>query len=1002
MQLVVCVKPPANEPKEIVNRPGRKGGVGKKELDKARKPLGPKSKGKGPESRLPKQTTTGRNMCLTEIGLCTDRPSVWDACTPYAEEVLQARGLYLLRRRDYDPFLRAFQSMHLSNARDKSKEEVPPELFRGCDDGSPTQLGKTGFTAPRHLDDVSNDDKWAHLTQSKNHDACMISTDESRLIVQRMCRDRLAQGRHHGKVAVIATHRIRTPIRRALTEVLRFAELEHRPDAEKVLQRIGTEWWVYANISPHSITEILTYEEFLGDNHSSKERASPRQREEQRQLAEARALEKRIRAFNSPKRAQSATWAPEGTPVGKTGGDQPTNNNNKPGNRNTLPTIWQRAGLRGPPGDSSQHPPPSPSRKRQNMPGSTLASADTTTASTTTNPNDSTGIESILPSWERDYTQSLSLGYQSTQETIVWPSASEGSQDANGIKRRSRSKKNMPSGLRRTQRRKHLQRDTAEANPSEGANGGRRDEGTEKSVSNWPSYDKQNDEFNQMLSECPKGHSETGRKMGPTESQEQNVQMLKMRVHGEGHGETGVLGAKVYRTFPMTERSIYQAFLYLALFKMFSVEFYATILMLANFLGERPKLENGGRRILILFGTLLCLPKTQAAPFYLLDSKMAPPGWVTAAAAVVAAQTALTMYERWALTNPTWARVTPSYAASQKDQAENLEARLEQLRAIQTTSNNELMEGLTRYNTLVNPHNEMAEQANNNLEELSQRKKELTEAVETIEEYKKQVTGNMEEIMKAKEQLQQPQEIVDQLTEAVKEGNDSSQTIARLQEELRHSKRENKERMTQELIKFSEQLAKQTTNMMDVIKQILENMTINKGNKADKCGCTLNGKEPDKFDGKDPEKFLCWFTRVENYVGGQLHRIATAADVRIIMFSLLEENALEYAIECCPEGHLSPEVMGEDQETLKKAEYEGIVNWLMENFKDTLMTQKLVIEWEKCYQNDEKFQTWIFQYERIVKRAGLVAPGNQPSQIGACHDLWRRLKKPLRDHFAIK
>ncbi|KAF8541798.1 hypothetical protein BDD12DRAFT_878008 [Trichophaea hybrida] len=209
--------------------------------------------------------------CLTEIGLRTGRPTVCDACSPYAEEVLSSRGLYLLKRRDYNPFLQAFQHLHLSNAQDKSKEETPSELFRAWDDESPTQLGETSFTAPRHLDDVSNDDKWAHITRSKNCDACMISTDESRLKVQRMCQDRLAQERPHGKVAVIATHRIRTPIRRALTEILRFAELENRPGKQQVLQRIGTEWWVYANIPPHSIVEILSYEEFFGSNHSSKE-----------------------------------------------------------------------------------------------------------------------------------------------------------------------------------------------------------------------------------------------------------------------------------------------------------------------------------------------------------------------------------------------------------------------------------------------------------------------------------------------------------------------------------------------------------------------------------------------------------------------------------------------------------------------------------------------------------------------------------------------------------
>ncbi|KAF8541796.1 hypothetical protein BDD12DRAFT_803418 [Trichophaea hybrida] len=340
---------------------------------------------------------------------------------------------------------------------------------------------------------------------------------------------------------------------------------------------------------------------------------------------------------------------------------------------------------------------------------------------------------------------------------------------------------------------------------------------------------------------------------------------------------------------------------------MFSIEFYATVLMLAGFLGERPKLENGGKRVLIFFGTLLCLPKTQAAPFLLLDSTMAPPGWAAAAAAVVAAQTALTVWRRWRYANPTPARITPSYAADQRTQTENLETELETLIGIQDTSNNELSEELARYNTLVTTHNEMAEQANTDAEELSQRKRELAGAIEKLEEYKKQVAGNMEEIKKTKEQLQQAQETMDQLTEAAKEGNDSSQAIAKLQEELRQSKRENRERMTQCHDERDQTNARQDDHHMR--------------GKGRQMGCTLNGKEPDKFNGKDPEKFLSWFTRVENYVGGQLHRIATAKHVRIILFSILEENALEYAIEACPEGHSDPTLMGEDEETLKVAEH---------------------------------------------------------------------------------
>ncbi|KAF8533764.1 hypothetical protein BDD12DRAFT_809906 [Trichophaea hybrida] len=208
--------------------------------------------------------------------------------------------------------------------------------------------------------------------------------------------------------------------------------------------------------------------------------------------------------------------------------------------------------------------------------------------------------------------------------------------------------------------------------------------------------------------------------------------------------------------------------------------------------------------------------------------------------------------------------------------------------------------------------------------------------------------------------------------------------------------------MTQELIKFSEQLANQTTNMMDVIRQMLEKMTTEKGSKADKCGCTLNGKEPDKFTGKNPEDFLPWITRVDNYIGEQLHRISTARDVRVFMFSLLDENALEYAIESCPRGQPDPNTMEEGEDARKREEYEAIMSWLSQNFSDTLLTQKLIMAWEQCYQNEEKFQTWVIHYERLTKRAGLIAPGGQRSEAGACHDLWRRLKKSLKEHISIK
>ncbi|KAF8533300.1 hypothetical protein BDD12DRAFT_899645 [Trichophaea hybrida] len=80
----------------------------------------------------------------------------------------------------------------------------------------------------------------------------------------------------------------------------------------------------------------------------SKSRA-PKGDENRWQLAEAIALEMRIPAFNSPKKPQ-------------------VNDTQRPDNRNTSPTTWQKAGLRGPPVDNSRPPPnqwPSASEESQ-------------------------------------------------------------------------------------------------------------------------------------------------------------------------------------------------------------------------------------------------------------------------------------------------------------------------------------------------------------------------------------------------------------------------------------------------------------------------------------------------------------------------------------------------------------------------------------------------------------------------------------------------------------
>ncbi|KAF8538552.1 hypothetical protein BDD12DRAFT_884891 [Trichophaea hybrida] len=111
----------------------------------------------------------------------------------------------------------------------------------------------------------------------------MISTRESESWIRAMCTTRMNGGRPEGYVAEIETKRIRSPIRTALTEVLGFAELELRPQGVKVLQHIGTEWWVQSNTARN-------YDDL---------RLNTRQH-----LAEASALIRQINAFNAPPRTE--------------------------------------------------------------------------------------------------------------------------------------------------------------------------------------------------------------------------------------------------------------------------------------------------------------------------------------------------------------------------------------------------------------------------------------------------------------------------------------------------------------------------------------------------------------------------------------------------------------------------------------------------------------------------------------------------------------------------
>jgi hypothetical protein len=81
----------------------------------------------------------------------------------YARCHHQVPGPQITRQEEPDILLQSLADMQLEKP-GKDKQIAPKLLYRIYDDKSRDRLTETGFTAPRTLGNVSNDEKWAHLT----------------------------------------------------------------------------------------------------------------------------------------------------------------------------------------------------------------------------------------------------------------------------------------------------------------------------------------------------------------------------------------------------------------------------------------------------------------------------------------------------------------------------------------------------------------------------------------------------------------------------------------------------------------------------------------------------------------------------------------------------------------------------------------------------------------------------------------------------------------------
>ncbi|KAF8538561.1 hypothetical protein BDD12DRAFT_884930 [Trichophaea hybrida] len=155
---------------------------------------------------------------MAEIGLRNGDPSICSEYCPGDADITREKGTHLVKADQEDPDLWQLQkSMKILHLKENKTNGTPPILYSAYDNVTAEQWKPDfGFSSTKTIGDVSNDEKWAHITECKPaYGTSMISTSESESWTRNICLKRMNGGRPERYVGEMKTKRIRTPIRRA-------------------------------------------------------------------------------------------------------------------------------------------------------------------------------------------------------------------------------------------------------------------------------------------------------------------------------------------------------------------------------------------------------------------------------------------------------------------------------------------------------------------------------------------------------------------------------------------------------------------------------------------------------------------------------------------------------------------------------------------------------------------------------------------------------------------
>ncbi|KAF8534237.1 hypothetical protein BDD12DRAFT_809528 [Trichophaea hybrida] len=276
-----------------------------------------------------RQLADNNRKINAEIGLWNGNASFCTSCAATVFEITRAQGLHRIKmevgKRNLWRLQHSMYGLHLKKDNDKTgKLKI---LFRTYDQQSAIRWDlEHGFSSTKTMGYVSNDEKWYHLTGLHHPTGTsMISTTESEGWLRHMCEKRINVGCPKNITSSLLQKQIRI-------------NLPNNPEVK----------YVDYTIKIQGLSQ--------GERGTTATGGS-------------QGIQSTDQGVQRPEASPKNHLGTGGNYERKNRGGQPTSNDNKPDNRRTSATVWQKAGLRGPPGASNRHPPPSPSKRRQNMPG---------------------------------------------------------------------------------------------------------------------------------------------------------------------------------------------------------------------------------------------------------------------------------------------------------------------------------------------------------------------------------------------------------------------------------------------------------------------------------------------------------------------------------------------------------------------------------------------------------------------------------------------------------